>query len=211
MSSRPTGRLDCPQTLLVVRAQEGGSTLLPCSFTWTSPVPPPDKKAVWQREREGAEDEVVTFRNGVDSEDRPSAAFAARAHVPGSWFERGNASLALYPVTPADAGNYRCLLLTYPLGPHALRQCSEVRLEVFTEEGPGSWQTGEGCSCPLPSAEPGVPTGNEECSGLRVLLASGIFFVSWVSMILFILMVLKCPKALQNSSPKFYAACLKDK
>ncbi|XP_029437080.1 uncharacterized protein LOC115078334 isoform X3 [Rhinatrema bivittatum] len=182
------GRLDCPQTLLVVRAQEGGSTLLPCSFTWTSPVPPPDKKAVWQREREGAEDEVVTFRNGVDSEDRPSAAFAARAHVPGSWFERGNASLALYPVTPADAGNYRCLLLTYPLGPHALRQCSEVRLEVFTEEGPGSWQT-----------------------GLRVLLASGIFFVSWVSMILFILMVLKCPKALQNSSPKFYAACLKDK
>nr|XP_033779937.1 uncharacterized protein LOC117350089 isoform X3 [Geotrypetes seraphini] len=176
ISSAPArGHLHChPIAFAVpVRAQQGATILLPCTFKWTS-EPPRDKKVIWQRAQAGVEDEVVHFQNGGDIRDQQSEAFVGRTFMGPAWFENQNASLILQPVRLEDTGLYCCLLLTYPLGSNSLHNCSTVQLDVDTQEGGRSVDEEEG---------PQMKTCDYKPPGFIIFMASLSFLVAWVAMV----------------------------
>nr|XP_033779935.1 uncharacterized protein LOC117350089 isoform X1 [Geotrypetes seraphini] len=190
ISSAPArGHLHChPIAFAVpVRAQQGATILLPCTFKWTS-EPPRDKKVIWQRAQAGVEDEVVHFQNGGDIRDQQSEAFVGRTFMGPAWFENQNASLILQPVRLEDTGLYCCLLLTYPLGSNSLHNCSTVQLDVDTQEGGRSVDEEEG---------PQMKTCDYKPPGFIIFMASLSFLVAWVAMVgIFFLIIFLHPNDL---------------
>ncbi|XP_030043163.1 uncharacterized protein LOC115457737 [Microcaecilia unicolor] len=189
LSAPAQGHVRCHLATFDVWVQQGDTALFPCFFSQSS-VTPRDKKVIWQRVRQGAEDEVVFFKNGEDRADRQNEAFVTRASVGDRWYEEKNASLTLRHILPKDAGLYRCLLLTFPLGPRSPHHCAVVRLDVDTQQIK---------TVKDPSEH--MPTGSVIWG---MLLASVIFLIVWGFLLLITYLIIVHPKALQKSSPDIF-------
>ncbi|XP_028811585.1 uncharacterized protein LOC114765574 isoform X1 [Denticeps clupeoides] len=89
-----------------LQVQLGDSVLLPC-FVRT-PVPLEELEVEWRRS--DSETLVLLFQHGEERGEEPE--FRNRAHFFTEEISRGNFSLFLTDVTPADAGTYRCSVHT---------------------------------------------------------------------------------------------------
>ncbi|XP_028811605.1 uncharacterized protein LOC114765582 isoform X2 [Denticeps clupeoides] len=89
-----------------LQVQLGDSVLLPCSVR--TPVPLEELEVEWRRS--DSETLVLLFQDGEERGEEPE--FRNRAHFFTEEISRGNFSLFLTDVTPADAGMYRCSVHT---------------------------------------------------------------------------------------------------
>uniref|UniRef100_A0AAY4DDS1 Ig-like domain-containing protein n=1 Tax=Denticeps clupeoides TaxID=299321 RepID=A0AAY4DDS1_9TELE len=89
-----------------LQVQLGDSVLLPCSVR--TPVPLEELEVEWRRS--DSETMVLLFQDGEERGEEPK--FRNRAHFFTEEISRGNFSLFLTNVTPADAGTYRCSVHT---------------------------------------------------------------------------------------------------
>uniref|UniRef100_A0AAY4DE04 Ig-like domain-containing protein n=1 Tax=Denticeps clupeoides TaxID=299321 RepID=A0AAY4DE04_9TELE len=91
-----------------LQVQLGDSVLLPCSVR--TPVPLEELEVLWKRT--DLETVVLLFQDGEVRGESQEPEFRNRAHFFTEEISRGNFSLFLTNVTPADAGTYRCSVHT---------------------------------------------------------------------------------------------------
>ncbi|XP_028811601.1 uncharacterized protein LOC114765580 isoform X4 [Denticeps clupeoides] len=107
-----------------LQVQLGDSVLLPCSVR--TPVPLEELEVEWRRS--DSETLVLLFQDGEVRGEEPE--FRNRAHFFTEEISRGNFSLFLTDVTPADAGTYRCSVHTEKESGDTTALISVVRLVV---------------------------------------------------------------------------------
>ncbi|XP_028812906.1 uncharacterized protein LOC114766344 isoform X3 [Denticeps clupeoides] len=107
-----------------LQVQLGDSVLLPCSVR--TPVPLEELEVEWRRS--DSETMVLLFQDGEERGEEPK--FRNRAHFFTEEISRGNFSLFLTNVTPADAGTYRCSVHTEKESGDTTALISVVRLVV---------------------------------------------------------------------------------
>uniref|UniRef100_A0AAY4DJL8 Ig-like domain-containing protein n=1 Tax=Denticeps clupeoides TaxID=299321 RepID=A0AAY4DJL8_9TELE len=91
-----------------LQVQLGDSVLLPCSVR--TPVPLEELEVLWKRT--DLETVVLLFQDGEVRGESQEPKFRNRTHFFTEELSRGNFSLFLTNVTPADAGMYRCSVHT---------------------------------------------------------------------------------------------------
>ncbi|XP_028811593.1 uncharacterized protein LOC114765577 isoform X2 [Denticeps clupeoides] len=91
-----------------LQVQLGDSVLLPCSVR--TPVPLEELEVLWKRT--DLETVVLLFQDGEVRGESQEPEFRNRTHFFTEEISRGNFSLFLTDVTPADAGMYRCSVHT---------------------------------------------------------------------------------------------------
>ncbi|XP_028811597.1 uncharacterized protein LOC114765579 [Denticeps clupeoides] len=155
-----------------LQVQLGDSVLLPCSVR--TPVPLEELEVLWKRT--DLETVVLLFQDGEVRGESQEPEFRNRAHFFTEEISRGNFSLFLTNVTPADAGTYRCSVHTdteYGDATALIQHVVPERLVVTGEDRPVFAYVGQDVvlSCSVDShVLPEQVTWNKRDSGRESVL-----------------------------------------